>query len=170
MKGRRSAVGLLVLLLLAALAVGLAACGSSSSSGDTRSGGARGMPVKGGTLTVTFQGEPTGLDPAIAWELESNCIERVTYQQLFTYASTTGAAGAQLVGDLATEVPSAANGGITQGGKVYTFHVKKGVKFAPTVPLYQEVWTDMYDKNTGGFYIQPVWTFVFQEYWKTNGK
>jgi len=137
MKGRRSAVGLLVLLLLAALAVGLAACGSSSSSGGTSSGGAGGMPVKGGTLTVTFQGEPTGLDPAIAWELESNCIERVTYQQLLTYASTTGAAGAQLVGDLATEVPSAANGGITQGGKVYTFHVKKGVKFAP--PVNREV-------------------------------
>ena len=35
--------------------------------------------------------------------------------------------------DLATEVPTAANGGITQGGRVYTFHIKKGMEFAPPV-------------------------------------
>ena len=58
---------------LLALTVGLAACGSSG--GSTSSGGgtaaASGEPVKGGTLTVTCQGEPTELDPAIAWENES---------------------------------------------------------------------------------------------------
>ena len=86
---------------------------------------------------MTFQGEPTGLDPAIAWEVESWSIERLTYQTFLTYASKSGEAGTQLVPDLATEVPTAANGGISADGKVYTFHLKHGVKFAP--PISTEV-------------------------------
>ena len=131
MKGRRSAGGVLALLLLAALVLGIAACGGSGSSGGTST--PSGGPVKGGTLTVTFQGEPTELDPAVAWEIESWSIERLTYQTFLTYASKPGAAGTQLVPDLATEVPTAANGGISADGKVYTFKLRQGVKFAPPV-------------------------------------
>ena len=131
MKGRRSAVGVLALLLLAALVLGLAACGGSSSSGGGSTPGSG--PVKGGTLTVTFQGEPTELDPAVAWELTSWGIMRLTYQGLLTYVPKPGAAGAELAPELATEVPSAANGGISTDAKTYTFHIRKGVKFAPPV-------------------------------------
>jgi ABC-type transport system substrate-binding protein len=67
MKVRRSVLMLASLLALAALVVGVAACGSSSSTSS--SSPASTTPVKGGTFTVTFQGEPTGLDPAIAWEV-----------------------------------------------------------------------------------------------------
>ena len=131
MKVRRSVIVVALLLALAALVAGVAACGSSSSSNSSASTST--TPVKGGTMTVTFQGEPTGLDPAIAWEVESNCIQKLTYQTLLSYAPTTGEAGTKLVGDAATEVPTAANGGITQGGKVYTFHIKPDLKFAPPV-------------------------------------
>jgi oligopeptide transport system substrate-binding protein len=129
-KGR--AVLAAAVMLAVAGTFALAACGTKAA---TNSGTATntGTPVKGGKLVVAFQGDPTGLDPAIAWEVESNCIERVTYQTLLTYADASGAAGAQLVPDLATEVPTAANGGITKGGRVYTFHIKKGMEFAPPV-------------------------------------
>ena len=65
MKGRRFAVGVLALLMLVALVLGLAACGGSDSGDTASSGGsdANAAPVMGGTLTVTFQGEPTELDP-----------------------------------------------------------------------------------------------------------
>jgi ABC-type transport system substrate-binding protein len=133
MNGRRWA-GAAVLLLVLALAAGLAACGGSGGgSGGGGSSPASTTPVKGGTLTVTFQGEPTGLDPAIAWENESMSIERLTYQTFLTYASESGEAGTELVPDLATEVPSGDNGGISADGLVYTFHLRKGVKFAPPV-------------------------------------
>ena len=133
MNGRRWATAAVLLVL--ALAAGLAACGGSGG-GDSGGGGsspASTTPVKGGTLTVTFQGEPTGLDPAIAWENESMSIERLTYQTFLTYASEPGEAGTELVPDLATEVPSGDNGGISADGLVYTFHLRKGVKFAPPV-------------------------------------
>jgi ABC-type transport system substrate-binding protein len=139
MNGRRSVVGVLALLLLAALVLSLAACGGSDSNQTASTGGsdANAAPVKGGTLTVTFQGEPTGLDPAIAWEITSMSIERLTYQGLLTYVPKAGAAGALLAPELATEVPSAKNGGISADATTYTFHIRKGVKFPP--PVNREV-------------------------------
>ncbi len=41
---------------------------------------------------------------------------------------------------------------------------------APVVPLFQPVWNGMRGKDTGGFYIHPVWIFDFQEYWKLDGR
>ncbi|MEI6725606.1 MAG: ABC transporter substrate-binding protein [Actinomycetes bacterium] len=134
MKTRRIPIAIVALALLLALVAGLAACGSSTSSSSSPSASG---PKAGGTLNVTFQGEPTELDPAIAWEVESWSIERLTYQTFLTYASKSGVAGTQLVPDLATEVPTAANGGISADGKVYTFHIKQGIKFAP--PISTEV-------------------------------
>ena len=127
----------LAALLALVLALGLAACGTTPDEGGSSTAAGNGTPVKGGTLTVTFQGEPTELDPAIAWELTSWGIERLTYQTFLTYASKPDEAGTQLVPDLATEVPSAENGGISADGKTYTFHLKQGIKFAP--PVNREV-------------------------------
>jgi oligopeptide transport system substrate-binding protein len=139
MKRRGTTWVAVAVVALLALAFGLAACGSSSGSGGAGSSTApsSGTPVKGGTLTVTFQGEPTELDPAIAWEVESWSIERLTYQTFLTYASKSGEAGTELVPDLATEVPSADNGGISADGLTYTFHLKQGIKFGQ--PISTEV-------------------------------
>ena len=138
MKVRKTVWVVLALAAVLVLALGLAACGGSSTS-DESSGGATtsGAPVKGGTLTVTYQGEPTELDPAIAWEITSWGIERLTYQTFLTYASKPGEAGTELVPDLATEVPTAENGGVSADGKTYTFHLKKGIMFAQ--PVSREV-------------------------------
>ncbi len=135
MKVRRSAVGVLALVMLAALVLGLAACGGSDTDKTASTGGsdANAAPVMGGTLNVTYQGEPTELDPAIAWEVTSWGIERLTYETFLSYAGKPGEPGTELIPCLATEVPSAANGGISADGKVYTFKLRQGVKFAPPV-------------------------------------
>ena len=127
---RRWAAVLLVAALAAASALALAACGEEEGTGGGTGGG---EPVQGGTLKVTYQGEPTGLDPTRAWELESWAIERLTYETFLTYASEPGEAGTELVPCLATEVPSVENGGISEDGRVYTFKLREGVKFAPPV-------------------------------------
>lgn len=132
MKVRKTVWVALALAVLLVLALGLAACGGTSDSGGGTAT-TSGTPVKGGTLTVTFQGEPTELDPAIAWEIESWSIERLTYQTFLTYAGDPGEAGTTLVPDLATEVPSGENGGISADGKIYTFHLNKGIMFGQPV-------------------------------------
>jgi ABC-type transport system substrate-binding protein len=129
---------LLIALLAAALTLALAACGEEEGDGGGGTGSAE--PVQGGTLTVTYQGEPTELDPAIAWEITSWSIQRLTYETFLTYASMPGVEGAELIPSLAEEVPSAENGGISEDGTVYTFKLKQGIKFAP--PVDREVTAD----------------------------
>ena len=119
----------------AACAVLLAACGSSSSSSSSGSTSAAqtSTPQRGGTLVVTYQGEPQTLDPAIDFEGNGWAIEHAIFGNLLNYSTRPGAAGTKIVADMATEVPTVANGGITNGGKTYIFHIRPGIKFAPPV-------------------------------------
>jgi oligopeptide transport system substrate-binding protein len=120
-------------LVLALLGFTLAACGGGGGGGSSSATPTASGPVTGGTLNVGFDGEPTGLDPAHAWEVESWSIERMVYETFLTYVAKPGDAGAQLAPELATEVPTVANGGISADGKTYTFHLRQGVKFAPPI-------------------------------------
>ena len=127
-------------LLGAALLLAVGACGSSSSSSSVSSSSspaAAGTQTKGGTLLVSYMGEPQYLDPAVDWEGNGWSIEHTMYNTLLTYASAPGTPGTVLVPDVATEVPTVANGGITNNGKTYTFHLRPGIKFAP--PVNREV-------------------------------
>jgi ABC-type transport system substrate-binding protein len=112
------------------MVVGLVACGGSPSSAG--SSGATGVPQKGGTMTVTYQGEPQYLDPAVDWEGNGWSIEHCMYNTLLTYSSGSGSAGTKLVPDIASAMPT-----VTNGGKTYTFHIRPGIKFAP--PVNREV-------------------------------
>lgn len=112
----------------------LAACGSSTSGGGS-SPAAGSSPTMGGTLNVSFEGEPTGLDPSVAWELESWSILHCVFNQMLTYVAGPGPA--VVTTDIATEVPTVENGGVTNGGKTWTFHLRKGVMFHP--PVSREV-------------------------------
>ncbi len=123
-------------LLGVAVLLALGACGGSSTSPSSSSSSgpaAAGTQTKGGTLLVSYMGEPQYLDPAVDWEGNGWSIEHTMYNTLLTYASAPGTPGTQLVPDMATEVPTVANGGITNNGKTYTFHLRPGIKFAPPV-------------------------------------
>jgi peptide/nickel transport system substrate-binding protein len=126
---------LVLALSAAAVALGffLAACGGSTSGSTSPTQAATAAPVKGGTLVATYQGEPQGLDPAIDWEGQGWSIEHTMFNTFVKYASKPGTAGTEMLPDLATEVPTQANGGIADGGKTYTFHLKKSIRFAPPV-------------------------------------
>jgi ABC-type transport system substrate-binding protein len=122
-------------LAAVACALVLAACGSSTSSTTSSSPSAAqsSTPQRGGTLVVAFQNEPQTLDPAIDFEGNGMAIEHAIFGNLLNYAAAPGAAGTRLVPDMATEVPTTANGGITNGARTYIFHIKPGIKFAPPV-------------------------------------
>ena len=120
-------------LATAGLAVaGLAAC-SSSPSGST--GGTSTKPVFGGTLRIVAASGPDHLDTVPAYYTADYILERAYARQLLTYPTvpdpTLTSAGwtkdITPVPDIATAVPTTANGGISNGGKTYTFHIKQGV-------------------------------------------
>src|SRR3954466_9651531 len=140
----RFAVLLAALVAIAALAAG---CGSKKSSNSTSttsssSGGGsaagpsksydNGSSAKGGTYTVGWEQsfgftnnfDPTGEYLGNAWGLYSNLMLR----SLVGYKHQPGAAGNELIGDLATDVPTPTDNGLT-----YTYKIRPGVKFGPPV-------------------------------------
>jgi peptide/nickel transport system substrate-binding protein len=127
-------VGLAVAVLAAA---GLAACSSSSSSTSTpaASSSSSGAPVVGGTLNVVAASGPDHIDTVPAYYTADYEFEHAYTRQLLAYPSapynsTTDAGWTTDVtpaADIATEVPTATN-----GGKTYTFHIKPGVDWNTT--------------------------------------
>jgi peptide/nickel transport system substrate-binding protein len=118
--------------------IGVASCSSSSS--NSGAGGNSAKPVYGGTLNVVAASGPDHLDPVPAYTTYDYQFEQAYTRQLLTYptvaaTSISSAAWTQTttpVADVATEVPTTANGGITNGGKTYTFHIKPGVDWDST--------------------------------------
>jgi peptide/nickel transport system substrate-binding protein len=113
-------------------AAGLAACSSSAKTSPASSAG---KPVYGGTLNIVAASGPDHIDTVPAYYTADYELERGYARQLVSYptvpATSTSSAGwttdTTPVADVATEVPTVANGGITGGGKTYTFHIKPGV-------------------------------------------
>ncbi len=119
-------------------AAGLAACSSSSSNNSS----AGSKPVHGGTLKLVAASGPDHIDTVPAYYTADYILERGYARQLLTYPTAPGktltSAGwtknTTPVPDVATAVPTTANGGITKGGKTYTFHLKQGVDWNASPP------------------------------------
>jgi peptide/nickel transport system substrate-binding protein len=112
------------------LAVGLAACGGGSGGGSDN-----GNPVKGGTLKIVGAGDVDHLDTASGYTTVATSLERAWARSLFGYqASNTQSVGSTVVPDIATEMPTAANGGISADGKTYTIKMRTGVQWSSQPP------------------------------------
>ena len=122
-------------LAIAALAAGtLAACGGSSgnSSSSSSSGG---KPVSGGTLNYSAASDVDHLDPLSAYYLPSAILELAWTRQLVSYwPSNDKTRQTTIAPDVASTVPTTSNGGITNGGKTYTFHLRSGVMWNTSPP------------------------------------
>ena len=137
--------------VVAAFAVLAAGCGSKKSSSNNTSttansgntsGNAKsvvgsgtydnGSSAKGGVYRIGWEQsfgftnnfDPTGEYLGNAWGLYVNLMLR----SLVGYKHKPGAAGNDLIGDLATDVPKPTDNGLT-----YTYHLRDGVKFGPPV-------------------------------------
>jgi peptide/nickel transport system substrate-binding protein len=121
-------------------AAGLAACSSSSTSSTTST--SAGKPVSGGTLHIVAAAGPAHIDTVPAYYTVDYQIEHAATRQLLAYPtdvytstlSPGWIADATPAADVATEVPTVANGGITNGGKTFTFHIKPGVDWNTSPP------------------------------------
>jgi len=124
---RLQARGAAGLALLTATAIGLAACGNGSTTGGSTSS-ASGSPVTGGTLKLLGSSDVDHLDTASAYYTASYTLERTYARQLFGYPATTDTTAANTPApDVATGMPTTANGGVSADGKTYTIHLRSGV-------------------------------------------
>src|ERR1700744_4624841 len=130
-----------VLAVAGIAAMGLAAGGGSAPCGSgSGSASSSGKPVYGGTLHVVAASGPDHIDTVPAYYTADYQLEKAYTRQLLSYPtvaadSTTSAAWQKdvtPVADAATVVPSTSNGGITNGGKTYAFHIKAGVDWDST--------------------------------------
>jgi|HubBroStandDraft_6_1064221.scaffolds.fasta_scaffold48464_2 peptide/nickel transport system substrate-binding protein len=127
-------------LAAAALAASALAACSSSSSTSSSSTSSSSKPVSGGTLHIVSASGPDHIDTVPAYYTVDYQLERAYTRQLVQYptepASSTASAGwiasTTPAADVATVVPTVANGGVTNGGKTYTFHIKPGVDWNST--------------------------------------
>src|ERR1700674_3355300 len=122
--------------VLTAIGLVVAACGSSTAA-PTATG------TKGGTLLMLGQGDVDHLDTASAYYTASYTLERAYSRQLVSYPTSADQAKAvSIVADIATQVPTKANGGVSADGKTYTFKIKSGVKW-DTSPARQVTAADV---------------------------
>jgi peptide/nickel transport system substrate-binding protein len=92
------------------------------------------VTTTGGTLIVGTETDIETFDPAHAGALATTRVYRNVYQGLVKYNPGT----VELIPDLATEVPTVENGGISEDGRVYTFKLREGVTFHDGTPFNAE--------------------------------
>ena len=155
---KKLGVSFLVLGLAAVAAIGLVACGSSSSSGK-----------EGGTLNGTYSVFPDYLDPALSYSAEGWTAMQNVYIPLLTYAHDNGEAGSQVIPGLAKSLPK-----ISEDGKTYTLFLRPGLKYSNGTPVKASDFTfaveRLFKVNSGGspFYTGIVGAEKFAET-KTGG-
>jgi len=139
---RRLAAATAAALAIAAVA-GITTYAAQSFNARHRSTGSTALqPVYGGTLRIVAQHGPDQLDPVQAYYYADYILERGYARQLVSYPtvphlsinSAGWTADITPVADAATVVPTYSNGGITDGGKVYTFHIRPGVMWNTAQP------------------------------------
>jgi len=96
------------------------------------------------TFIYVSYGTIDTLDPAKAYDDASGGLLKNLYEPLIDYK---GSSTTEFEPVLATQVPSAANGLITNGGKTYRFPIRKGVKFHSGNALSPEVVAYSFKRN-----------------------
>ena len=143
---------LLVFTLVAASAVSLAACGSSSGGKE------------GGTLTGSYASFPDYLDPQLSYTSEGWTALWNSYTPLLSFAHASGKAGSKVIPGLATAMPK-----ISNGGKTYTLFLRKGLKYSDGTPVkasdFPATVERLFKLNSGGvpFYTSIVGAEKFAE-------
>jgi peptide/nickel transport system substrate-binding protein len=143
---------LLVFALVAASAISLAACGSSSSGKE------------GGTLTGSYASFPDYLDPQLSYTSEGWTALWNTYTPLLSFAHASGKAGSKVIPGLAKAMPK-----ISNGGKTYTLFLRKGLEYSDGTPVrasdFPATVERLFKLNSGGvpFYTTIVGAEKFAE-------
>lgn len=106
------------------VAAGAAACGPEDNDNDAKASGSDSTPHKGGTLTVLNSEPQTDFDPARLYTSGGGNVPSLVFRTLTTRNRESGAAGAKVVPDLATDT-----GRPNKDATVWTYTLKTGLKY-----------------------------------------
>ncbi|MFF4351783.1 ABC transporter substrate-binding protein [Streptomyces sp. NPDC001530] len=110
------------------VAAGAAACGPKDN--DAKDAGGDSKPQKGGTLTVLNASPQEDFDPARLYTSGGGNVPSLVFRTLTTRNRESGAAGAEVVPDLATDT-----GRPSKNATVWTYTLKKGLKYEDGTPI-----------------------------------
>ena len=151
-----------LLPLVALLALGLAACSSDDDGNDvdttataTTEPSATASPTEAPepqVLRARLSAEPETLDPQRASDAASLTVVRNLYSTLLRLDENQ-----LLANDLAVEVPSVANGGISADGLTYTFKLRDGLQWSDGTPLVAQDFVNaakrLFEPGSGNVYV-----------------
>ena len=137
-----------------------AATGTSSEATTSTASGAEGDRAalmeqhRGGTMRLLAKAAGGTLDPQVNYTLQYWQLYRGVYDGLLAFKAADGEEGFEVVPDLAEEIPEPTN-----GGKTWTFKIRKGIKFsngkevtpADVVASFQRIFK-VKSPTSGGFY------------------
>lgn len=111
---------------VAAVSLVAVACGGPGDIDQDASGGSGGK--KGGTLKLIGGDDLDEVDPASSYYVVSSMMQRTYTRQLFSYESSKDMdVNTKLAPDVAKELPTVENGGISEDGLTYTIELRDGV-------------------------------------------
>ena len=113
----RTFLSIVVVIALAA------ALGSSGSATTGRTAAA--ADHRGGTLKLLAKSASGTLDPQVNYTLPYWQLYQATYDGLLAFKKAGGSQAFQVVPDISSNIPTPTN-----GGKKWTFHIRKGIKFS----------------------------------------
>ena len=122
-----------------AAGVAVAACSASSTTGRGETSAGYNAAVsgvvdpsnhRGGTIIFDDSGVPDSTDPGNTYYADMWNVARLYGRALVTYRSVPGAAGMQLVPDLATGL-----GRVSDNGLTWTYHLRPGIRFEDGTPV-----------------------------------
>lgn len=122
--GMRRRIAYVVAAMAAMLAVALLGAGGAEPAAGSAS------PAAGATLRIGWTADPDNLNPFIGVETAASEVLYLTYDRLFGF----GLDG-KPIPQLATELPTRENGGISADGLTWTVHIRPGVKWQDGQPL-----------------------------------
>ena len=117
---------------LVTVALAVSACGSNSG-GSAQPSSSTEDAVPGGTLNMLGTGDVDYMDPNISYYSIGYQGLRMWSRQLFSYPAVDGST-TQSVPDLAAEVPSTSNGGLSADGLTYTIKLVQGAQWNTSPP------------------------------------